>query len=68
MLDDRKALLTGVGVGVALMYFLDPERGRRRRALVRDRLAHGARLTRDAAGGIRSAPLPDDVRRVLAGE
>ncbi|HET9370040.1 MAG TPA: SRPBCC family protein [Vicinamibacterales bacterium] len=50
MLQDRKALLTGFGVGVALMYFLDPERGRRRRALVRDRIAHGARLTRDAAG------------------
>jgi uncharacterized membrane protein/osmotically-inducible protein OsmY len=50
MLQDRGALLTGVGVGAGLMYFLDPERGRRRRALVRDQMAHVARTTRDAAG------------------
>jgi uncharacterized membrane protein len=50
MLQDRGAMLTGLGIGLGLMYFLDSERGRRRRALVRDRLAHGARITRDAAG------------------
>jgi uncharacterized membrane protein len=32
------------------MYFLDPERGRRRRARVRDRLAHAAAISGDAAG------------------
>lgn len=32
MLQDRGAVLTGLGVGVGLMYLLDPERGRRRRA------------------------------------
>jgi uncharacterized membrane protein len=53
MLQDRGAMLTGLGIGLGLMYFLDPERGRRRRALVRDQLAHGARITRDAAGATR---------------
>lgn len=32
-----KTLLTTLGVGAALMYFLDPQQGNRRRALVRDR-------------------------------
>jgi uncharacterized membrane protein/osmotically-inducible protein OsmY len=50
MLQDRGAVLTGLGVGAGLMYFLDAERGRRRRALVRDRLAHASRVTREAAG------------------
>jgi uncharacterized membrane protein len=50
MLQDRGAILTGLGVGAGLMYFFDPGRGRRRRALVRDRMTHGARLARDAAG------------------
>ena len=43
----------GLGLGAAVMYFMDPERGRRRRALVRDQVAHlaatvppGVRATR----------------------
>lgn len=35
---NKKAALVGVGVGAALMYFFDPDRGRRRRALVRDKV------------------------------
>ena len=50
MLQARGALLTGLGVGVGLMYFFDPDRGRRRRALVRDRLAHSRRIGVDALG------------------
>jgi uncharacterized membrane protein len=50
MLQDRQAVLTGFGLGAALMYFLDPSRGRRRRALVRDQMAHTSRMIRDAAG------------------
>jgi uncharacterized membrane protein len=50
MLHDRGAVLTGLGVGVTLMYFLDPERGRRRRALVKDKLAHAANIGADAMG------------------
>ena len=35
---NKKAAIVGVGVGAALMYFFDPDRGRRRRALVRDKV------------------------------
>ena len=50
--DDRPAshwpVLSSVGLGAALMYFLDPNRGRRRRALLRDQIVHMARRLRDA--------------------
>ena len=42
------ALLGGAG----LMYLFDPERGRRRRALVRDKMVHLANTTEDAAEGV----------------
>lgn len=35
-------LLGGLGLGAALMYVLDPERGKRRRAIVRDKAMAGA--------------------------
>src|SRR5512145_2501113 len=47
---DRGALLTGFGMGIGLMYFLDPDRGRRRRALVRDKVTHASRVSRSAVG------------------
>ena len=50
MLQDRGAVLTGLGIGVGLMYLLDPERGRRRRAHIRDQVAHGTRLAGGAVG------------------
>ena len=43
-------VLGGLGLGAGLMYMLDPNRGRRRRALVRDRLVHTAHAMRDATG------------------
>jgi uncharacterized membrane protein len=42
-------MLGAFGMGVALMYFLDPGRGARRRALVRDKIVHGLHKTEDAA-------------------
>jgi uncharacterized membrane protein len=50
MLQDRTSALTGLGLGVGLMYFLDPDRGRRRRALVRNKVAHTLHVSADAAG------------------
>jgi gas vesicle protein len=42
------ALLAGVGIGAAAMYLLDPEEGRRRRALLRDQLMKAQRVTSEA--------------------
>ena len=42
-----KGLLLGAGLGAAAMFLLDPARGRRRRALVRDKLALMTRKTGD---------------------
>ena len=50
MRENRASMLTGVGLGAGLMYFFDPARGARRRALMRDRLAHASRVAGDAAG------------------
>ena len=41
-------LASGLGLGLGLMYILDPDRGRRRRALVRDKLASAANKAPDA--------------------
>ncbi len=43
-------LIGGAGVGAALMYLLDPEQGRRRRALVRDQIVKAKNKTADAVG------------------
>jgi len=43
-------LLGGLGLGAALMYVLDPERGKRRRAVVRDKAVRVTRKTGDSLG------------------
>lgn len=43
----HKALLLGAGVGAAAMYLLDPDRGKRRRTLVRDKFVLVTRKTGD---------------------
>ncbi len=45
----KKAALVGVGVGAALMYFFDPDRGKRRRALVRDKVEAAGNKASDYA-------------------
>ena len=42
------ALIGGAELGAGVMYLLDPDRGKRRRALVRDQAVRSVRKTRDA--------------------
>ncbi|MBI1899243.1 MAG: SRPBCC family protein [Acidobacteria bacterium] len=42
------SLIGGIGLGAGLMYLLDPDRGRRRRAGVRDKVARAIHVSRDA--------------------
>lgn len=57
--------LTGVGLGAALMYLLDPERGRTRRKLLGDKLTRAANVTGDAIAG-KSRDLRNRAQGVLA--
>jgi len=43
-----RSFLTGMGIGMACMYMLDPRLGRRRRAVMRDKMIHSARLSQCA--------------------
>jgi hypothetical protein len=40
-----------LGLGAAAMYLLDPEQGRRRRALARDKMIKARRVVRERASG-----------------
>jgi hypothetical protein len=44
---NTKDLLTGAGLGAALTFIFDPGAGGRRRALVRDKMTHASRVTRE---------------------
>ena len=48
-----RAGLIGAGIGAASVFLLDPDRGARRRALVRDKAARMSRRTRHAADATR---------------
>ena len=56
--DEKRALLFGLGVGAALMYLLDPDRGNRRRHLAADRtrkaLRRGGRELHDVAENVKN--------------
>lgn len=54
MLHTRGAILTGLGVGAGLMYFMDPTAGAMRRARLRDRLVHAGRAAGEAASATRT--------------
>jgi uncharacterized membrane protein len=43
-------ITAGIGAGAATMYLLDPDRGKRRRALIRDQAAHQAHLANAGLG------------------
>ena len=49
-MNKKAALVGGVGLGAALMYLFDPDRGRRRRALIRDKAEGAAHKAGDYAG------------------
>ena len=42
---DNRALMAGMSLGAAMAFMLDPNSGGRRRALVRDKIVHGTKLT-----------------------
>jgi hypothetical protein len=56
-----RSAVAGAGVGAGLMFLLDPARGKRRRALLRDQAVHLAHET-NAAVGVVSRDLPNRVR------
>ena len=58
-------LVGGLGLGAALMYVLDPDRGKRRRALVRDKALSGAHKAGDRLAA-RSRDLKNRARGVAA--
>ncbi|MEP7132264.1 MAG: hypothetical protein ABI914_03815 [Acidobacteriota bacterium] len=59
------AMLSGIGVGAALMFVLDPERGRRRRAMARDKAVSLANRTGDMVAR-RSRDLANRAKGVAA--
>lgn len=48
------SFLVGVLAGAGAMYFLDPDRGRRRRSLIRDQMVHGAHELEEFGGATAS--------------
>ena len=55
-------LMSVAGLGAGLMYLFDPDRGKRRRALVRNKVTHAAKVASDVAGKTRR-----DVRNHVLG-
>lgn len=63
---ERGWTLLSVGTGVGLMYLMDPDRGRRRRALLRDKGVHWTHEARRALG-LASRDLMNRSRGLIAG-
>jgi uncharacterized membrane protein len=66
MLERTRAIVSGLAAGAGLMYMLDPDRGRRRRAHVRDKAAHLRRQT-DRAVGVTSRDIKHRAEGFMAG-
>lgn len=56
------SVISAAGLGAGMMYLLDPDRGKRRRALIANRMTHAAKVAGDATGKTRR-----DVRNHLKG-
>jgi len=67
-------LLLGLGVGAALMYFLDPDRGARRRSLARDKAVGLSNDARDRISGAaqdlsnRATGMLHEARKAVGGD
>ena len=53
-MKNRENLIFGMLLGAGIMYLLDPDRGARRRALIRDQMVHGANELEGLGGGMAS--------------
>ncbi|MEX2570010.1 MAG: BON domain-containing protein [Gemmatimonadota bacterium] len=51
-MNNRESLLIGMALGAGFMYLLDPDRGRRRRSLLRDQIVHGGHELEDLSAGV----------------
>lgn len=67
-MNTQANFISGVIVGAGLMYILDPDRGRRRRALMRDQLVHGAHEIEEVGDRVsaRSQDLRNRARGAIA--
>lgn len=73
-MNNKTAIVGAVGLGAALMYFFDPDRGRRRRAMVRDKVEaagnqaanYAEKMGRDI--GNRAYGMMSETKSILRGE
>ena len=61
-MNKKLTLVSAAGMGAVLMYLFDPDRGKRRRALLRNKAVHISRTADDVAGKTRR-----DIRNHLRG-